>query len=396
MNHFGFDIIQQLCNLPVAPYCEQHVIAWLHAWTREPARAGHIEYRQDRAGNVHLEYRRGRKSAAPLVIEAHMDHPGFVLQRVRRDGTALAEFRGSVRPSHFAGARAKFWVNSPAAVGSIEPVPAIGHWELAKVVGAKRKKDADFLEATLKFPAGTKLPAGTIGMWDLPDAFIQGELFCARVCDDLGGVAAAVCMLEELIAQQIETHVIVLLTRAEEVGFAGALAVAKNGWIPKNSPVIGLETSKAFPTSPQGAGPIIRVGDKTGVFSAGLTHFISQAAGSINDDDPGYKFQRKLMDGGTCNSTAFLAFGYDAAAICVGLGNYHNQTIKGDAGWGDGKKAGPGIASETIHLGDFAGEVRLLVEIARTIGKYKPGFGAVRERMTKLHREKQEKLLYQK
>jgi putative aminopeptidase FrvX len=391
----GLNILQSLCNLPVAPYCEQHVIAWILAWAAEKPRAKQLRVQRDRAGDIYLHYRRGKQSPAPLIIEAHLDHPGFVLQKVSRTGIAAAEFRGSVRPSHFAGARAKFWLNDPPAVGSIAPVAAKGRWIPAKVLSVSRRKNREFLDVKLQLPPAEKLPAGSIGMWDLPDAFIKNDLFCARGCDDLGGVSAALCMLDELITKMIDTHVIVLLTRAEEVGFAGAIAVAQNGWIPKRSPVIGLETSKAFPTAPQGAGPIVHVGDKTGIFSAGLTHFITQAAATINDDDSTFHFQRKLLDGGTCNATTFLAFGYDSAAICIGLGNYHNQTIRGDAGWRDGVKAGPGIASETIHLGDFAAEVRLLVQIARTIGNYRPNFGVVRERLVKRH-QGQQALLYAK
>ena len=159
--------------------------------------------------------------------------------------------------------------------------------------------------------------------------------------------------------------------------------------------VIGLETSKGSSYAPQGGGPIIRVGDRTGIFSAGLTHFLTQAAGHIADADSTFKYQRKLMDAGTCNTTPFCAWGYDAAGICVALGNYHNQSIKGDAGWRNGAKAGPGIASETIHVQDFSGMVRILVETAKRIGKYEPGFGVVRRRLEKLHRREQKVLLYQ-
>jgi endoglucanase len=241
-------------------------------------------------------------------------------------------------------------------------------------------------------------------MWNLPDAEVggkadaKGRLFAARACDDLAGVAAIVCMLEELIARKIEGHVIGLCSRAEEVGFAGVLAVCENGWIPKDAAVIGLETSKASAPgggAPQGAGPVIRVGDRTGLFSPGLTHFITQAAGHLADEDSQFVYQRKLMDGGTCNSTAFAAWGYDAAGMCVALGNYHNMTIKGEIGWnaGVGGKTGKGMASETIHLDDFAGMVAILVEAVKRIDTYEPGFGVVRKRFAKMHRREQKKLL---
>jgi endoglucanase len=302
----------------------------------------------------------------------------------QRGAVVHAEFRGGVRPSHFAKTRARFWVEGAG-------------WVRAKVDEVEKPKKG-FLKVTLS-GVKEKLARGTPGMWDLPDVAIEGELLTARVCDDLGGIAGIVCLLEELIAQKVEGHVIGLCSRAEEVGFAGVLAVCENGWIPKNSAVIGLETSKALPHAPQGKGPIVRVGDKTGLFSPGLTHFIVQSAGHIADDAPAkepFLYQRKLMDGGTCNSSAFLAYGYDSAAMCVPLGNYHNMTIKGDAGWGDGAKAGPGIASETIHLRDFAGMVAILVQTAKRFGKYERGFGFMRQRLSKLHREEQVKLLYAK
>ena len=269
----------------------------------------------------------------------------------------------------------------------------------AKVQKVTPAKKGRFMPVTLT-GVQERLAAGTIGMWNLPDVAVQSDLLSARVCDDLGGVAAIVCLLEELIATKVPGHVIGLCSRAEEVGFAGVLAVCENGWIPRGSPVIGLETSKASAGAPQGAGPVIRVGDKTGLFSPGLTHFVAQAAGHLADEAPAkrpFLYQRKLMDGGTCNSSAFAAWGYDSAAMCVALGNYHNMTIKGEVGWGEpkgGKKAGPAIASETINLNDFAGMVRILVETVRRIGHYQPGWRFLRDRLSKLHAREQKALLY--
>ncbi len=382
-------ILTDLCNTPTAPYCEHYVIAWLLAWAQK--RRNHIKVTRDPAGNVHLHYRRGRNKGGPLVIEAHLDHPGFMATGIDSDGRLTALFRGGVRPSHFKDATAAFWI--PHKTRSQLLAPIHGRWAPVKVLETKSDGPYNALLVTLEKPT-EKIPPGAVGMWNLPEATVTGNLFAARVCDDLGGAAAAICLLEELIARHIDAHVRVLLTRAEEVAFAGVLAVVKNGWIPKNSRVIGLETSKGSAFAPQGAGPVVRVGDRTGTFSASMTHFVSQSAATIADKDTTFKYQRKLMDGGTCNSTAFCAFGYDATGMCVALGNYHNQTIEGELGWGDGAKAGPGIASETIDLNDFSGMVRILVESARRMPLYKPNFSAVRERLTKIHLTEQIALLY--
>ncbi len=150
------------------------------------------------------------------------------------------------------------------------------------------------------------------------------------------------------------------------------------------------------PAACRGRGQLFAWAIVPGLFSAGLTHFIMQAAGHIADADASFKYQRKLMDGGMCNSTAFMAYDYDSAGICLALGNYHNQHVKGDLGWkaGVGGRTGKGIASETIHCGDFLGMVRILVETARRIGKYRRGFGIVRKRLAKMHRTEQRGILY--
>jgi hypothetical protein len=122
-------------------------------------------------------------------------------------------------------------------------------------------------------------------------------------------------------------------------------------------------------------------------------------AGRIADEDAGFKYQRKLMDGGTCESTAFMAYGYDAAGVCLSLGNYHNMFDRAFVGRHAPhrvpvEKAGKGIASETIDVGDFGGLVALLVEVAMHIGEYRAGMGAIRQRLAKMHREEQVGMLY--
>jgi len=367
VNHL--QTLTAICNLPTAPYREQLVVAWLLEWAKQRR----IHVTRDGVGNVYLHYRRGKPFKRPLIIEAHMDHPGFVVKKQRRDGTIEAAFRGGVKPSLFEKARAKFFTD---------------RWHPTRVLTVKPNKKSRFLDVTLA-AVKEKLPPGTLGMWDLPDAVIENGLFKSRVCDDLGGVAAIVCLFEELLDQKIDGHVIGLCSRAEEVGFGGVLAACENKWLPKNAVIIGLETSKASDFAKQGNGAIIRVGDRTGLFSLGLTHFVTQAAASIADDDKHFKYQRALMSGGTCNTTAVTAYGFDATCLCVALGNYHNQHVKGDPGYGDAPKAGPGIASETIHTGDFLGMVGILVAVVQRFKTYTPGVDFLRERFHKLHRDEQ-------
>ena len=282
-----------------------------------------------------------------------------------------AEFRGGGEAVVFFQGRClvRFWIEGE------------GRWVEAKVLEVKTRESGRAIDVWLKCQEA--VAAGTLGMWNLPDARVEDGVFRARVCDDLAGCAAMVCLLEELVTGEVAGHVILLFSRAEEVGFAGVIAVCEKGGIPKGSRIIGLEMSKAVHPVVQGKGPVVRVGDRQGVFSPGLTHFLTQAAGHVADGDPTFGYWRALMDGGMCSTTAFVAWGYDAAAICLPLNGYHNMDPLSEK-----------IISESIALSDFVGMVRVLVEAVKRIGNYKPGFGEVRERLAKMHAEEQEEMLY--
>lgn len=384
-------ILKQLCDTPTAPYYEGHVIAWLLDWAGQ--QAGRISVRRDGVGNVYLTYCH-EVTTPPVLIEAHMDHPGFWVEAVLPDGTVRARFRGGVKPTCFDGAYAKLWLNDLPADGTIRPIPARGHWVRARILSASDPTDSPVHgEKTVLMQPDEPVAVNTIGMWDLPDATIVDHLFMARVCDDVAGVAAGVCLLETLLRNQTPAHVTVMASRAEEVGFAGVLAALKNNWIGPVRCVIGLETSKAHAQARQGDGPIVRAGDRSLNFAPGLTRFIQLIATDLAKTDPGFQWQRKLMDAGSCNTSAFMAWGYDAAGITIPLGNYHNMHVDGHIGYGSTPTAGPEVGSESVDIRDFAGEVYLLPQVVQAMGRYDGSLTPWRESLDKMYETEQRELL---
>jgi putative aminopeptidase FrvX len=100
-------------------------------------------------------------------------------------------------------------------------------------------------------------------------------------------------------------------------------------------------------------GVILRVGDRTSIFDSTAMRFLGEVAAALQAKDRTFQFQRALMFGGTCEATAFQEFGYQTAAVCVALGNYHNCHPEGR------------IAAEYVSLSDGCGMVDLLVEAGR-------------------------------
>jgi len=126
-----------------------------------------------------------------------------------------------------------------------------------------------------------------------------------------------------------------------------------------------------LPGARPGQGPVLRVGDRTCVFDAGLEHHLHAAAKALAEREPPFAFQRQLMSGGTCEATVFTAHGYRAAGLAYPLVNYHNVT------------PAEGIDREEVATSDYLGGVRLLVEAVRRGAKGGgPGAGLVRYRKT--------------
>jgi endoglucanase len=194
-------------------------------------------------------------------------------------------------------------------------------------------------------------------MWDFPGWSVRNGSIRSRCLDDLLGAAAALAALDELSRRRPRgAHVWGYFTRAEEIGLYGALAGIRARVIPRDARVLSLETSRALPWAAPGDGVIVRVGDARSLFDPRLMKVLHDAAAGLAREEPGFRFQRRLMDGGSCEATAFCAAGYRAGGLALPLVNYHNMS-----GLDGGE---PGIGPETIRVSDFGSEVRLLLRLA--------------------------------
>lgn len=331
--------LEQLTSIPTAPGHEDRVMAWVGHWVD---RRADLKTKFDSSGNLVIT-QKGRKRREPVIAVAHTDHPGFVVT----DGAGAAlevEFRGGVRPEYFEDAKLEFY--------AADDTPHRG-----RLV----EYDPDEARGVVSMSSRSPVRAGDIGRWSFgSNRGGAGKSFAlAPACDDLAGAAAALAALDRARQDPALSHFGVLLTRAEEVGFVGAIGACRDKTLDPASRVLSIECSRAFADSPLGGGPIVRVGDATSVFDHELTNLIADAAKQAD-----ITHQRKLMAGGSCEATAFVAYGYRATGLCVPLGNYHNM------GHLDEVETGRGMATplpEVISLDDFHGLVDLLKVAAEAV-----------------------------
>jgi putative aminopeptidase FrvX len=326
-------LAERVLTQPTAPYHEHAVQQVVIEYCRELG----LPVERDRVGNVLVKYRRGTKKP-PLVLMAHMDHPGFEAL-----GGNRAEFLGGVPKEWFAGAPVRFG-NVRTKVRRVLP-----GWPKRKLVELQD-------------------PVSGFGQWDVTRFAMRNGKLHATSIDDVLSVAVVLAALTEIKRRKLNTHVWGVFTRAEEVGFHGAIELARAGKIPRRALVISMEMSKARPWARIGDGPIVRVGDRMTIFSPDATYILEEVARRS-----AIRAQRCLMDGGSTEATAFGGLGYRVGGLCLPLGNYHNI--------GPNRK----VRAEFVSLSDLAGLLQLTVAAAREWPATAKICGSLRQRIAQIH-----------
>ena len=174
-------------------------------------------------------------------------------------------------------------------------------------LGARQgRRDASFsVPSPRAFRSNPKKRSfGDFEMWDLSPFEIRDRQIHSRACDDLLGCAEIICVFRQLEEKAAEAHCVGLFTRAEEVGFVGAIKLAQAEILPRSLTILSLETSTPRGTAEIGRGPIVRVGDRISTFDGPATARLLSIA-----QEEEIPVQRCLLDGGTCEATriSFMA-----------------------------------------------------------------------------------------
>lgn len=383
MNPKHYELLISLLSQPTAPFREEHVSALA---ARVLADAG-VPFFDDPLGNLVVgadspkAYQRLLRTHSddPLrVFIAHMDHPGFHGVRWLNPRVLTIKWHGGSPVKHLNGAQV--WLadaEGEVGAGVLRNVTLntlrygidTAEVHLATELFSDHRPAADELFGGFKF----RKP-----VWK------SGSLLYTKAADDLVGVFCIVATALEAFGKnttKTPPPFIGLLTRGEEVGFIGAIGHFELGWLQAaQRPLlcVSLEASRTLPGAIVGQGPVVRLGDRRTLFQSGGTHLLTELAEKILPK----KYQRRVMDGGTCEGTAATAFGFPTIALTVPLGNYHNQGFEG----GPDCRAAEGPAPEFVHLDDVEGQRKLCLALLRGHLDWADPWKKVRARLRKNYR----------
>ena len=375
---FLFDLLRQ----PTAPFREQQVRAFAEAALAR----WNIPHGRDPHGNLlvgvrdEADYRRllhARGDGPVRLFIAHMDHPGFLGARWLDRRRLAVTWHGGSPVKHVTGA--KVWLSAGAGFqgeGRLQQV------ELHPKGYAIQHAVVHCSDSALRsvVPDATKLFGGFA--FRAPVWRSGGRIY-TKAADDLVGVFAILQTARDLYrrAGTQRPPFIGLLTRAEEVGFVGAIAHLELGWTESRRRAlvaISLEASRTLPGAHIGKGPVVRLGDRRTVFSADGMQLLSELAARLLPQ----AHQRRVMDGGACEATAATAFGISTIGLTVPLGNYHNQGLEGGA---DCPHA-HGPAPEFVHVDDVQGLLRLCRALFDARLRWDDPWAKTRQRLTRNRR----------
>jgi putative aminopeptidase FrvX len=377
MNTRLYSLLTQILSRPTAPFREQQVMNY----ARSVLQQARIPHFSDPAGNIVVGcaspaayrtlLRRPSKEPVRLFI-AHMDHPGFHGVRWLSSRRLLVKWHGGSPIKHLRGSRV--WLANDTG--------SVGEGQIARATLLASRHAIDTAEILLDRPPPAAQVAASLygGFRFRAPVWRAGKRIYARVADDLIGVFAVLATALTLYSgnknKRVQPPFLGLLTRGEEVGFVGAIAHFELDWRKRaRRPVvaISLETSRTLPKALIGKGPVVRLGDRRTVFDPDCLHVLSEVAQQVL---PG-RHQRRVMDGGTCEATAAIAWGLPAIGISVPLGNYHNQGFEG--GQDCANKEGP--APEFVHLDDIDGLLKLCRGLMRPGLSWAKPWKALRHRL---------------
>jgi len=340
-NKTTLNLTKRIFNQPTAPFYEKFVLDEIKTILKE----NHVPFFTDSVGQVIAGVRTPQelKKKRRVAFFAHTDHPGFHVIKQKTKNLYLAKWFGGAPFEQMESKNVRIWSydsNQEYIKGKIKKVEKKGN-----------SKKGVLLEIQTQRPLLKE--KSYWGAFDFDGFQLKNNLISTKCADDLAGCVMAL----GAILDDRKKNVLAVFTRAEEVGFIGCMHLMRSRILSPETLVISLEASRTLPGALLGHGPVIRLGDATTLFDRDFSLFMQSCAQALKKKDKSFNFQKKLMDGGSCEATALSQAGFKTMGLAVPLANYHNQ--------------GPnGPVPEKIHLKDLENGRKLLGAVSKDLAKF--------------------------
>lgn len=312
----AIELIEKLCQARGASGFEDEVLPIAREYCKDFA-----EFEEDSMRNLYIRpsYNKGNR---PLVmLDAHSDEVGFMVQAIKPDGTLKFISVGGWPENTLPSSKVQVYTKTGYISGVITAIPPhfmtaeqrnapISINNLTIDVGAASDKEAKEFGVEVGAPVVPK----TEFEYDKPHGLLFGKAF-----DDRLGVLATLLTLKKLKSEKLDVDVAGVISAQEEVGERGITAVM--GRI-KPAAAICFEGCPADDTfSPQymvqdalRGGVMLRYMDRTVICTPRFTEFSRGVAAKHN-----IKVQMAVRSGGGNNGAYIISANGGTPVIVAGI-----------------------------------------------------------------------------
>ena len=211
------DLVESLSEIAAASGSEQGLAAFIRA--QLPA----YRHRSDSMGNLYCEAERG--SATKILLSAHMDEVGLMVQAIRPDGFLRITSLGGWQPDSLAGQRLRVVAQGdnevlgivsclPPHHSSSDTQPKAGIASMYVDIGAKDEHEVAAM--------GVRIGDSVVPDSAFTALGTEGKLFVGKAFDNRLGVALALELLQSLEPEHKQLYG--FFSAQEELGARGARA----------------------------------------------------------------------------------------------------------------------------------------------------------------------------
>ena len=309
------ELIRKLSNAKGVSGFEDEVIAIIRDYAPSD-----VTLSEDSVRNLYME-KKGEHDKPLVVLDAHTDEVGFIVQRINDNGTMSFLCLGGIVASNIPAHKVKVlnsegkWVSGIVAAKPPHFMNSEERNRLPKVeemvidVGASSRE-----EAVGKY--GMRLAAPVVFDVDF-ETSDDGEVMLGKAFDDRIGCAAQLAVMKEIEGKDLKVSAAAVFSSQEEVGARGAdtaarklrprIAICFEG-CPADDTVLSVGQSQTA----MGKGPMLRHIDICMITNPRFQRFALDIA-----EKHGIPVQEAVRSGGGTNAASYQREG--AAAVVIGI-----------------------------------------------------------------------------
>lgn len=247
-----------------------------------------------------------------LMLAAHMDVIGFMVNRFEKDGFLSVTNVGGHLPARLSGKKVRF----PSGVRGVLFERAEAKFGEKKAGETKMPNLLLDIGAASEQEARKLVRAGDIAVFDYEAVEVAGGRVMSPYCDNLASCAALLCTMSQI--EKSENDLYFVFTVQEELGLNGAKGAAFS-IAPDMGIAIDLTAAGDYPGAAAGevklgAGPTVKVKDSSVICSPAVVQHLRQAA-----EQAGISYQDEVLLAGGTDTFAMLVSRGGVPSGCVSI-----------------------------------------------------------------------------